>query len=406
MTVERAAERTGAHPRRKVDILFLAGTMAVGGTERHLSLILPGLARRGWRVEAALLGADGPMSAPIREAGAPISFVPEGRPPPIPKVRGLAALLSQSEALAHRLREDPPRVLHCFLPTPCIIGAWAARKAGFRPIVMSRRSQSYRPALFFGDKWLERLALHRADKVLGHSNAVLQELMEEGVAEERLALVHNGIIPAAPSDDAARARMRQEFGAGEDEVLLVVIANFQPYKGHEDLLQALARLRDGNGPPVRVALVGSGPADRRAFLQDYAEQLGVDTCIAWVGETHDVTGVLAAGDVGVLPSHQEGFSNAALEIMNAGLPLVATATGGNLDVVVDGETGRLVAPSAPEQLAAAILDVVEDPVRRREMGRRGRALAQDHFTLDACLDGYDAVYRELLGAARNRGIAG
>lgn len=378
------------------DILYVIGSLEVGGTERHLSLVLPQLAARGWRVEVAVLERGGPFERPLQDAGIAVTRLEVPSPPPVPKLAGLLRLRAQAQALARRLAERP-RLLHCFLPMSCIVGGWAARIADFAPLIMSRRSQAIRPALFMGDKWLERRALQGADRVLAHSTFVLEELAGEGIARDRLGLIHNGISLSGRPGPAARKALRDSFAWRDDEVVLAVVANLIAYKGHADLFEGLARAAKDHPVPWRLVLIGSGSAAMRDGLLDQARASGLEGRIDFLGGRDDVAKLLAAADIGVLASHHEGFSNAVLEYMDAGLPVVATATGGNLDAVVDGETGLLVPVADPSALGRALAELIGDADRRHSMGRLSRQRAETHFSLETCVDRYDALYREILG---------
>lgn len=377
------------------DILYVIGSLEVGGTERHLSLVLPQLAARGWRVEVAVLERGGPFERPLQEAGIAVTRLDVPSPPPVPKLAGLLRLRAQAQAMARRLAERP-RLLHCFLPMSCIIGGWAAQIADFTPLIMSRRSQAIRPALFMGDKWLERRALQGADRVLAHSTFVLDELRREGIPQERLGLVHNGVSLSDPPDAAARKALRGMFGWRDDEVVLAVVANLIAYKGHGDLLQGLTSQALDLPNAWRLVLIGSGSAAMRQTLRDQVRKAGLEGRVDFLGSRDDVAQLLAAADVGVLASHHEGFSNAILEYMAAGLPVVATATGGNLDAVADGETGFLVPVADPSALGLALAELICDPDRRRRMGRLSHQRAKAQFSLETCVDRYEAVYREVL----------
>ncbi|TFH50520.1 MAG: glycosyltransferase [Lysobacterales bacterium] len=378
-----------------MDVLYVAGTLGVGGTERHLSLVLPELARRGWRLEVALLGGDGPFGDPLRNAGISIGQIESPPDLPIPKLRGFLNLRGKSRTLADRLRAAPPRLLHCFLPSCCIVGGWAARTARFGPVAMSRRSQMNRPALFFGDKWLERVALRQADLVFGNSCAVLAELKGEGVMPERLRLVHNGIELAPLPTEADRRSTRVAEGWRDDEVVLVAVANLIPYKGHADILHGLAEVEANGLSNWRLVLVGGGAPQHASILRALAKELNIANRVAFLGPRTDIPRLLAAADVGVLCSHHEGFSNALLEYMSASLPVVATATGGNLDAVEDSKTGRLVPVADPRLLGRALGQIIMDAACRVRMGAAGRAKVEKEFSLDACVTKYEEAYRAL-----------
>lgn len=378
-----------------IDILYVLGGLGVGGTERQVSLILPALVQRGWNVEVALLGDEGVFSRPLHEAGIPVHRIETGPIPSIPKLRGLMRMRAQARALSVRLSAAPPTIVHCFLPTCCVVGDWAARQVQYAPIVMSRRSQSDRPSLHFGDKWLERRALRRASLVLGHSSWVLRELKDEGVAPERLRLVHNGV--EIQPEFSAKERMSARASAGwrREEVVCLIVANLHPYKGHAYLMRGMAETMKAM-PDWRLVFAGGGAADYTAQLSAMAAELGLVDRIEFLGQRNDVPRLLAGADIGILASDHEGFSNALLEYMAASLPVVATATGGNLDAVEEGRTGFLVPPASPIALGKAVAALVQDADLRGRFGVAGRRKIEAEFSLDACISGYENVYRSLL----------
>jgi glycosyltransferase involved in cell wall biosynthesis len=380
----------------KARLLILTGGLGVGGTERHLSLVLPELAARGWPIEVALLAESGSMAEPLRSAGIRLHAVPERILVNLPKIRAVSALGSQIGGVIALLRRLRPDILHCFLPHPCIVGAAAALGGPAGTLVMSKRSQMIRPAAFPGDKKLERWALRRAARVLAHSNVVAEELAEAGVERSRIVLVHNGIDLAAWMAGAVeRDRTRSREGWGADEVVILATANLIPYKGHETLLRAAGHLRRRGLAAWRLALVGGGADDYRARLGRLAEEEGIAGRVVFLGPRRDIPFLASAADIGALASAHEGFANALIEYMAAGLPAVATNVGGNRDAVIDGVTGALVPAGAPEPLAAALARLIGDPALRRAQGQAGQQRAAAEFSLAACVDGYERVYRSL-----------
>jgi glycosyltransferase involved in cell wall biosynthesis len=170
-----------------------------------------------------------------------------------------------------------------------------------------------------------------------------------------------------------------------------VIANLIPYKGHADLFAALANARKRLRSPWRLILIGRDEGIE-CELRRLAHSVGIDSNILWLGERSDPQGVLAAADLGVLPSHQEGFSNSLLEKMAHALPVVATRVGGNSDAVVDGESGCLVGVADPEALGSAIAALYEDAGLRARMGAAARLRVESLFTLEACVHRYLNLY--------------
>ena len=127
-----------------------------------------------------------------------------------------------------------------------------------------------------------------------------------------------------------------------------------------------------------------------------AKALGLETNIHWLGSRRDVPELLQASDLGVLASHQEGFSNAVIESMAASLPMVVTNVGGNSEAVLHGLSGLVVPARNPARLGDAIAEIACDPERGKAMGEAGRIRAEQHFSLTACLDKYETMYRSLL----------
>jgi hypothetical protein len=174
----------------------------------------------------------------------------------------------------------------------------------------------------------------------------------------------------------------------------------QPVKDQANLVCAFVRaveldpaLRDR----LRLVLVGDGPllADARTVLQ----AAGM-SALAWLpGERSDVPAILRGLDTFVLPSLAEGISNTILEAMASGLPVIATAVGGNPELVVAGRTGELVPASDPEAMARAIIAYARNPDAARTAGRAGRERVEAHYSLAGMVARYDELYTRLLAGA-------
>jgi glycosyltransferase involved in cell wall biosynthesis len=159
------------------------------------------------------------------------------------------------------------------------------------------------------------------------------------------------------------------------------------------LVQATPRIVEAL-PQARVVIAGDGPL--RAELEAEAAALGVADHIRFLGSREDSIDLMALFDVFVLPSVVEGMSNALLEAMAVGRPVVATDVGGNSEVVADGETGFLVPASAPDRLAAAIVKLLGAPEMAAEMGAAGRRRVIEHYRVDIMTRRIEAMYDALL----------
>ncbi len=381
----------------RIAVLAVVGRLEVGGAERHLVQVLPRLDAARFQPSVFCLTHRGPLAGEIEAAGVPV-LAPGERPRAaadgalMQARRGVAALWR----LKRRLHATRPDVAHFFLPAAYLVGGIASLGAPVRRRVMSRRSlndyQLEHPAL----ARLERLLHRRMDAVLGNARAVVDQLRREAVPAGRLGLIYNGIETGSAAADR-RGDVRGRLGIAEDALVAVLVANLIAYKGHADLLRALAAERARLPPGWTLLCIGRDDGIG-AELRALARHLGVAERVRWLGQRDDASALLAAADIGILCSHQEGFSNAILEGMAAGLPMLVTDVGGNAEAVVDGETGLVVPAHDPARLGAALASLAGDPARRRALGAAGRRRVSENFTLDACVAAYERLYEGLLTA--------
>ncbi|MGI8526920.1 MAG: glycosyltransferase [Pseudolabrys sp.] len=383
------------------EILMVIGSLEIGGAEKHLVAVVPVMRGKGMNATVYSL-ADGPLRRDLASSGVPVTVSPRriGRGRGF-SLRALPALIVAAAHLFGVLLWRRPRIVHFFLPEAYLIGAPLAVLAAVPIRVMSRRSlneyqRGYPPFV----ARIER-SLHGAmTAILGNSLSVVRQLHErEGVSERRLGLIYNGLNIAAFATGAAREKirrsMRDSLNLPEAALVLVMVANLIPYKGHADLLAALATIAPRLPDNWRLLLVGHD-GGAQAALRAQAQQLAIASNIMFLDSRSDVPNLLAAGDIGILCSHQEGFSNAVLEGMAAGLPMVVTAVGGNPEAVLDGENGYVVPPRNPARLGEAILRLADDPGLRARLGAAARSRVIEEFSLEQCVGRYDEFYRSLL----------
>ena len=386
------------------DVLFVVGALEIGGTERHLLNVGRQLRRAGWRVCVYSLAGDGALRGELESAGVEVILPPIGRSAiPNAVVLRVVRLIFSAVHLTYVMVRRRPRVAHFFLPAAYLIGAIAASLARIKIRVMSRRSLNTYQRAYPSVQWLEMKLHGSMNAVLGNSNAVVRQLRdEERVPPDKLGLIYNG-IESSPEPLNRRATVRSSLEIEDRTLIYIIVANLIPYKGHLDLIAAFGIANERIGQPWRLLIVGrddgAGP-DIRAL----AQTLNVEERISFLGTRSDVAGLLSASDVGLLCSHEEGFSNAILEAMAAGLPMVVTDVGGNAEAVVADETGLVVPPRQPEALAEAIVRLARDPLLRKTYGAAGQARLETQFRLDSCVARYEALYRGLLRGLTPRDI--
>ena len=268
----------------------------------------------------------------------------------------------------------------------CIRMAWAAGLLGRRPAILCR----------LGDSAVKRGLGARltfrflADRYVTPSEHCRGELLRTGCFRpERIRAVPNGVA-VPPDDPGARQRVRDELGLGQGRVLIAT-SRLHRMKGHAQLLEAVAMLR-GHFPGLRLVVAGDGV--ERTKLEAQAAELGIAEAVVFTGFRPDVTALLRAADLFVLPSLREGMPNTALEAMAVGLPVVASAVDGVPEVVADGETGLLVSPGDPQFLCDTIGRLLTEPELAAALGRAGRQRVRDHFTAEQMLAATEAYCTE------------
>jgi glycosyltransferase involved in cell wall biosynthesis len=181
--------------------------------------------------------------------------------------------------------------------------------------------------------------------------------------------------------------------------MMITVANLVPYKGHADLIRALGRIKGelDKGLEHGWTLLCAGRDDGILWdLVRLARQEGIDGNVRFLGSRRDVPDLLKASDIGLLCSHEEGFPNAVIEGMAAGLPMIVTAVGGNSEAVTHDETGQIVPPKDPAAIAAAILRYLTEPQLAERCARASRARVEQAFSLPASAAAYDKLYTGLL----------
>jgi glycosyltransferase involved in cell wall biosynthesis len=376
-------------------VLIVIGSLDVGGAEMHLLQVLPVLATSGFEIAVHTLTGRGTLADRFEASGIRVIAPPGSGPGP--RAGGFAGralrALRAGVSLGRFLRSWRPGIVHFFLPEAYLAGAPVTLLTSPAKRAMSRRSlndyQAKWPLLARFEHWLHG----RMHALFANNQAAIDQLAEEGASREHLHLIRNGIDLARFASPLPRESVRSSLGTPADAVVFVCVANLIAYKGHADLIDALAAAQDM--PPWELWCVGRDDGIGRELARR-AEAAGLAARIRWLGARPDVPDLLAAADVGVLASHEEGFPNAIVEAMAAGRPVVATKVGGVPEAVIDGVTGIVVPPRDQAALAAALARAAREPALRTRMGDAGRARVGETFTLAVCVEAYARVYRELL----------
>jgi glycosyltransferase involved in cell wall biosynthesis len=226
------------------------------------------------------------------------------------------------------------------------------------------------------------------------SDAVKRDCVERlGWRDEDVTVIRTGIDPPERDDAERAAELRQAWGVGADDTLVLTIARLSYEKGVDVLIDAAAILRESR-TGVKVVVLGDGPD--RAELEAKIQEQGLGEVVLLAGFHSDVWPALAAADIVCMPSKSEGMPNVLLEAMAASKPVVAAAVGGIPEAVVSDENGILVPPSDAPALAAALGRLMDDPETARRLSQAARGTVDERFLARDVVGRYAEVYRRLV----------
>jgi glycosyltransferase involved in cell wall biosynthesis len=362
------------------------GIDAIGGAERDLIALLTTLDRRRWEAHVVCPGS-GPFRNQLDAIGVSthaLTFPPWRKP--------LAVIQRQSairELSALVAKIDPATVhVNDIWWVPHVVRAVARCAGKSVPIVAHVRQEIEPPKV-------GRYELDRVDAVIAISRQIEQSLIAGGVMASRVRTLYSGIDMSQTEAAYDEGAVRQKIGIPNGAILLGTVANLFPRKGYEVMLRALPAILS-SVPTVHYVIVGSDDHNYADRLKRLAQELKIADLVHIVGFQDPVTPFLAPLDLYVHPALMEGFGIAVVEAMAMGKAVVATTTGGVPEVVAQGETGLLVPPGDAEALAAAVVTLLKDRARRKQMGLCGKARARERFSLEASVAQVEQLYGEVL----------
>ena len=388
--------------KKRTGVLFINSALLAGADTWIHCLVLRNLSRDEFELHAA--GQPGSSAPPFDELRAipgialrPTNFGPSlWRRSNIQKLASIVDVLPAASSLfglAAYIRRHRIEILHSTdRPRDAIACVVLAALTGAKALIHAH--VNYGDWMSRGVRW----ALGRADAIVGVSNHTAKSFVEAGYRPGRVHAVLNAIEPSRwdPSLDPAQGRTL--LGVADGAPLILSVARLFRGKGHFELLRALAQVKP-KYPNVRLAIVGSDyPADSGAtqMLKEHALKLGIAENVLFTGQRSDIALLLAACDVFSLPSFEEPFGLVFAEAMAMKRPVAALNNGGTPEVVEHGKCGLLSPPGDIDALAANLLQLLDNPALRAQMGEYGRSRVEQHFTPQRMASDFAALYERIL----------
>ena len=385
----------------RYNALQLIGSFHQGGSERQAVQLTRLLLESGrCNVFVATLNREGVLLEDVNRLG--LGAIPEFR------LNSFYDLHTarQVRRFAQYLKKHEIDVVHTHDFYTNIFGMAGAALARVPARIASRRESSVRRE---SQKLVERCAYRAAHAVVANCEDVRQQLIRDGVPAQKVRTIHNGFdFARLQTAQTERSEILRSLNLPERGRFVTIMANMRAHvrhpepaclKDHPTFLRAAKRVYE-NVPDAAFIIAGEG--ELMEATQELAQSLGIRDRTFFIGRCQDVGAVLSISDVCVLSSRSEGFSNAILEYMAAGSPVVATDVGGAREAIVQGESGYLVPAGDHEGMAEHIASLLLQPELARSMGEYGKRIVTEKFSSQKQLQNVESLYSELLNGASKR----
>jgi glycosyltransferase involved in cell wall biosynthesis len=380
------------------NVLQLVGSFHQGGSERQAIQLIRLLHASGrYRVRVATLNPQGVLREEVEplELGA----IPEY---PLNSFYDRNAI-AQLRRFTSFLREQKIDLVQTHDFYTNVFGLTAAAFAGVPARVAAKRETGGLRSPT--QRRVELIAYRLAHAIVVNAEAVRQQLVSEGVPERKIATVYNGLDAArvSPPDGFRSEDALKFFALPSGRRFVTLVANLRhAVKDHPTFLRAASRIKSV-APDAAFVIAGEG--ELLEPMRAMAAELGLSDDVFFIGRCENISELLAISEVCVLSSLAEGFSNAILEYMAAGRPVVATDVGGAREAIDEGATGFVVAPQDHFGMAERIALLLNDSERARTMGERGRAVVQEQFSPEAQLRKTELLYERLLSGEKTETVS-
>jgi glycosyltransferase involved in cell wall biosynthesis len=358
-------------------IALIIPTMDRGGAEKQVCLLAQHLPRQEFDVQVILLTRDGPRSEQLRRSGIPVTLIGK-------RFKADPTALFR---LRNVLRKWKPDVVHTWLFAANCFGRAAAKMAGVPRIIGSERCIDLwkTPAHFLLDRQLARYS----EAITTNSVGVKDFYAAHGIDPDLFCIIANGIEPREVAE-IERAEALGRLDVPVDRKLILAVGRLWPQKRYRDLIWAaelLATLR----ADTTLVIVGDGP--QRGELLRFRDSVTAPNHVRFAGSREDVAELLPHADVFWIGSEYEGQSNAVIEAMQAGVPVVASDIPGNRDLVLPGQTGRLVPLGDRAAFARETHDLLENPDQAEQLSLAARARIASEFSVELMVNSHADLYR-------------
>ena len=371
----------------KIKILFIITSSGIGGAEKILCYTATGLDYNKYDISVCSLKKKGEIAADLEKRGIEVCCLHMGgRESSLGWLSSIIALIR----LFPYLIKIRPTIIHSFLFRANILARIAGYLTGIPIIISSVRVMGGEKKYFH---YVEMITSFMVDHYVAVSESVQRHIIDKSrISNEKISVIYNG-VNIKSQDNAYEQNAKTPFKIENEDRILMTVGRLHKQKGHCYLIQAVSKVRK-EFPKVKLLITGDGEEENN--LKKLVKSLDLTNEVIFAGLRSDIEGILPMAELFILPSLWEGLPNALLEAMAAGKPVVATKVGGIPEIVVHGETGILIPPRDPNALAIAIVDLLQDGLKAKDMGEAGRMRAGKRFSIYKMIEKTENLYQELL----------
>lgn len=379
----------------KIKILYVITGLSIGGAEKALLALVSHLDREKYSVIVCSLKTGGAIGEEMHKQGIKVMTLARGEKL---KISIGINFIPKILRLARIIEKEKPQIIHTFLFQANIATRFAAyivrRKVVSRTPVVISSIRAYRQSMGFGEMWynlFDRLTYRLTDKIISVSKGAKNYIVKQtGIDSRKIVVIHNG-VDIDFYDPKIRGE-KEKYNLSKNSMVIGAIGRLCIHKGYKYLLRAAVKVIE-RFPDARFWIIGEGYLRKR--LERESSLLGISKNVTFWGCRRDIPEMLSLIDIFVLSSLSEGLSNTLLEAMAMQKPVIATDIPGNDEVVTGGVDGILVPPANRQKLAEAIISLIEDPDKAREIGEKARKKIIENFREKKMIQKTEAIYHEI-----------
>ncbi len=390
----------GGRIEKRLRVLHVITRLILGGAQENTLYNCEDLIRRHGDdvllVSGPAEGPEGDLFDRAQRNGVPIEVVPE-----LQRAISLWRDYQATSSIRQLIREFRPDVVHTHSSKAGILGRAAAWGERVPAVVHTVHGLAFHPY----ERWwknqlyirAERWAAKRCHRIICVADAMTEQALQAGIGQpDQYVTILSGMeVEPFLNSGLAREETRKRLGLRSEEVVVMKVARLFELKGHDDVIEA-ARLLAGNGPPIRFVFVGGGVWQER--LEKRVRELGMEDLFLFTGlvPSSEIPSLLGASDLVVHASYREGLARVLPQALIAGKPVVSYDVDGAREVVIENQTGFLIAPQDIAGLARSIDTLARDPALRARLGQKGQAMFTEAFRHEVMTEKIREVYEQIL----------